>query len=58
MHLGMAECRIPFLGHCDLDLVFGIIVSGAYLILFEVGILKFGVWMHLEKRKRTIIRSL
>ena len=20
MHLGMAECRIPFLGHCDLDL--------------------------------------
>ena len=40
------------------DLVFGIIVSGAYLILFEVGILKFGVWMHLEKRKRTIIRSL
>ena len=20
MHLGIAECRIPFLGHCDLDL--------------------------------------
>ena len=20
MHLGMAECRIPFSGHCDLDL--------------------------------------
>ena len=20
MHLGMAECRVPFLGHCDLDL--------------------------------------
>ena len=20
MHLEMAECRIPFLGHCDLDL--------------------------------------
>ena len=33
------------------DLVFGIIVSGAYLILFEVGIFKFGVWMHLERRK-------
>ena len=20
MHLGVAECRVPFLGHCDLDL--------------------------------------
>ena len=20
MHLGMAECRVPFSGHCDLDL--------------------------------------
>ena len=38
MHLGMAECHIPFSGHCDLDLVFRIIVSGAYLILFEIGI--------------------
>ena len=28
------------------DLVFKIIVSGAYLILFEVGIPN-GVWMHL-----------
>ena len=20
MHLGIAECHVPFLGHCDLDL--------------------------------------
>ena len=20
MHLGMAECRLPFLGHCNIDL--------------------------------------
>ena len=26
------------LGHCDLGLVSGILVPGAYLILFEVGI--------------------
>ena len=40
IHLGMAECRVPFSGHCALtsDLVFRIILSGAYLILFEVGI--------------------
>ena len=42
MHLGMVECRVPFSGHSDLDLVlwpsFKIIVSRAYLILFEVGI--------------------
>ena len=35
-------CRIPFLGHCDLDLVSRIIVSGAYPILFDVGIPKLG----------------
>ena len=38
MNLGIKECRVPFLGHCDLDLVFRIIISGADLILFEVGI--------------------
>ena len=43
MHLGMAECRAyHFLVTVTLtltsDLVFRIIVSGAYLILFEVGI--------------------
>ena len=33
MLLGMAECRIPFLGHFDLDLVFRIIfLYGAYLL--------------------------
>ena len=30
----MAECRVPFLGHCDLDLVLRIIVSGAYLLYY------------------------
>ena len=25
MHLGMAECHIPFAGHCDLDL--GLVVQ-------------------------------
>ena len=35
MHLGMAECPIPFSGHCDLD----------------HRNFKFGVWMHLEMRK-------
>ena len=40
MYLGVAECSVPFSGHCDVtsDLVFKIIVSGAYLILLEVGI--------------------
>ena len=22
VYLGMTECRVPYLGHCDLDLVF------------------------------------
>ena len=34
----MTECRVPFLGHSDLeltsDLVFRIIVSGAYLLYY------------------------
>ena len=38
IHLGMAECRVPFSCHCDLelnsDLVFRIIVSGAYLLYY------------------------
>ena len=34
----MTKCRIPFWGHCDLDLVFRIIVSRAYALLFELGI--------------------
>ena len=38
----MVECRKPFLGHCDFDLVFRIFVSRAYLILFEVGIPNLG----------------
>ena len=37
-----------FLGHCDLDLFSRIVVSGAYPILFEVGVPKFCVWMHLN----------
>ena len=37
MHLGVTECHITFLAHCDLDLdlVLRIIMSGAYLIFFE-----------------------
>ena len=39
---------MPFTGHCDLDLVFRIIVSGAYLILLTVGIPNLvTVWMQL-----------
>ena len=40
MHPRIAECHVPYLGHCDLDLwpSFKIIMSRAYLILFEVGI--------------------
>ena len=38
----MVECCVPFTGHCDLkldsDLVFRIIISGTYLLLFEIGI--------------------
>ena len=48
MHLGMTKCHIPFLGHSTSDLVFRIIVFGAYLILFEIGIPNFGVRMHLR----------
>ena len=42
MHLEMTECHVQFSCHCDpslsSDLVLRIIVSGANLILFEVGI--------------------
>ena len=39
VHFGMAECGVPFLGHCDLDLVFRKnCVWDISLILFEVGI--------------------
>ena len=51
MHLGMAECRKPFLGHYDLDLwpsFKNSSVRGISLVLFEVGMPKFGVWVHLE----------
>ena len=37
MHLRMADCHIPFLGHCNLDLISRIIMSRT-----------FGVWMHFE----------
>ena len=43
IHLGMAECRVPFSGHCDLDLDLwpsfcNNRVRSISLILFEVGI--------------------
>ena len=34
MHLGMADCPVPFSGHCDRDLISRIILSGAYLIYY------------------------
>ena len=40
MHLGMVEFPLPFSSHCDLAL-FLEFVSGAYFILFEVGIPNF-----------------
>ena len=46
MHLGMVDCRVPFSGHSDIDLTSDLvsikIVSGANLILFEVGISNLG----------------
>ena len=50
MHLGMAECRIPFWVIVTLtsDLVYRIIVSGESHPLFErARDPKFGVWLHL-----------
>ena len=43
MHLRMAECLVPFTGHCDLKLVIcprflNYYILGISLILFEVGI--------------------
>ena len=43
IHLGMAECRVPFSGHCDLDLdlwpsFYNNHVRSISLILFELGI--------------------
>ena len=32
MHFGMVESHVPFLGHCDLGLVFRIIMFRAYLL--------------------------
>ena len=34
MHLEMAECRVPFLGHCDLDLVKCSIFQWQLVVLF------------------------
>ena len=52
IYLGMAKCRVPFLGHCALltltsDLVSRIYVSGTYLLHY-LRYPKFGVWKHLE----------
>ena len=52
MNLGNPECRIPFWGHCDLelDLISRIIVSGAFLLLFGVGIPNLACGCILELR--------
>ena len=55
MHIEIAKCLVIFSGHCDLDLdlVFRIIVPGAYLLYYEyIKDPKFGIWMHLEMTKR------
>ena len=51
MHLGIAECHVPFSGHCDLDLVFRIIVSGAYLLYYLRKESQIDVWMLLGMTK-------
>ena len=53
----MAECHVPSLSHCDIDLFSRIIVSG--IILFEVGIpnLVYGCICYVDM-SRTIFRSL
>ena len=64
IHLGIVECRVPFSGHCDLDmtsdLVFGIIVSGAYLLYYLRQ--ESQIWCEDaswdDKGSRTIIGSL
>ena len=53
MALGMAECHKPFWVTVTLtsDLVFRIIMSGAYIYFFLARSLKFGVMMHFGMRK-------
>ena len=40
MHFGMVICCVPFLSHCDLDILsfYNTRVRGISFILFEVGI--------------------
>ena len=57
MHLGMAECRVPFWGHCDLNLWLSLYSNKmsvrpascpehiSYILWGRHS--KFGVWMHL-----------
>ena len=49
MNLGMAKCRIPFMGHCDLGRwpSFRIIMFGAFFYIICARNLKFGVWLPL-----------
>ena len=56
VHLGMAECRVPFSGRYDLDLGPSVKNNRARsisLIFFEVGFL-FGVWTHLGMSKSRV----
>ena len=34
LHRWMAECHVPCLGHCDIDLFSRIIASGVYLLYY------------------------
>ena len=62
MHLGIAQCHLPFSGYCDLnlDLVFRIIMSKAYLLYYlskESQILCVAASWD-DEVSRTIIKSL
>ena len=58
---GMVECNIIFSGHCDHDLdlwpscLENYHVTSISLTLFEVGIPKFGMWMHLWKTECRVL---
>ena len=51
IHLGMAECRVPFSGHCDLDLDLWPSFKNNRVRSISLINLKFEVWMHLWMTK-------
>ena len=47
MNLGMVECLVPFMGHCDLDLVLEKLCPEFISYIINVRNPKFGLWMQL-----------